>query len=96
LRTRASILQNSLEELKKRTSSIEIKQRIDAGENCRYIDSIAVPVSDKLMYDIAKLHHGDDVPLLYKSFYQSRRVWMYLTNEALPMKLTSNILQETH
>jgi hypothetical protein len=42
-----------LEELKKGTSSIEIKQRIDASvENYQYIDSIAVPVSDKLMYDI--------------------------------------------
>lgn len=58
-----AFFKNSLEELKKGTSSIEIKQRIDASVEkiITYIDSIAVPVSDKLMYDIAKTSaHGDE------------------------------------
>jgi chaperonin GroEL len=58
-----AFFKNSLEELKKGTSSIEIKQRIDASVQkiVEYIDSIAVPVSDKLMYDIAKTSaHGDE------------------------------------
>lgn len=53
----------SLEELKKGTSSIEIKKRIDKSVDkiIEYIDSIAVPVDEKLMYDIAKTSaHGDD------------------------------------
>jgi chaperonin GroEL len=69
-----AFFKNSLEELKKGTSSIEIKQRIDASVQkiVEYIDSIAVPVSDKLMYDIAKTSaHGDCT----RGFYQSRRVW---------------------
>ena len=58
-----AFFKNSLEELKKGTSSIEIKQRIDESVEkiLAYIDSIAVPVDDKLMYDIAKTSaHGDD------------------------------------
>ena len=58
-----AFFKNSLEELKKGTSSIEIKQRIDESVDkiLAYIDSIAVPVDDKLMYDIAKTSaHGDD------------------------------------
>jgi chaperonin GroEL len=57
-----AFFKNSLEELKKGTSSIEIKQNIDASvlKVLEYIDSIAVPVSDKLMFDIAKTSaHGD-------------------------------------
>lgn len=58
-----AFFKNSLEELKKGTSSIEIKQNIDASviKILEYIDSIAKPVDDKLMYDIAKTSaHGDD------------------------------------
>jgi len=58
-----AFFKNSLKELKKGTSSIEIKQRIDESVEkiLAYIDSIAVPVDDKLMYDIAKTSaHGDD------------------------------------
>jgi len=58
-----AFFKNSLEELKKGTSAIDIKQRIDASVDkvVAYIDSIAVPVSDELMYDIAKTStHGDD------------------------------------
>jgi chaperonin GroEL (HSP60 family) len=71
LRTR-SFLQNSPEELKKGTSSIEIKQRIDASVEkiAEYIDSIAVPVSDKLMYDIKTSAHGDDdCSIVQRGFY---------------------------
>ena len=53
----------SLEELKKGVSPIEIKNNIDqsVAKIVTYIDSIAIPVSDKLMYDIAKTSaHGDD------------------------------------
>ena len=58
-----AFFKNSLEELKKGISSIEIKQRIDESVEkiLAYIDSIAIPVDDKLMYDIAKTSaHGDD------------------------------------
>lgn len=58
-----AFFKNSLEELNKGTSSIEIKQNIDASviKILEYIDSIAKPVDDKLMYDIAKTSaHGDD------------------------------------
>jgi chaperonin GroEL len=58
-----AFFKNSLEELKKGTSSIEIKNRIDASvaKIIEYIDSIAVPIDEKLMYDIAKTSaHGDD------------------------------------
>ena len=58
-----AFFKNSLEELKKGTSSIEIKQRIDESVEkiLAYIDSIAIPVDDKLMYDIAKTSaHGDN------------------------------------
>lgn len=58
-----AFFKNSLEELKKGTSSIEIKQRIDESVEkiLAYIDSIAVPVDDKLMFDIAKTSaHGDE------------------------------------
>lgn len=58
-----AFFKNSLEELKKGTSSIEIKKRIDESvvKILAYIDSIAIPVSEKLMYDIAKTSaHGDD------------------------------------
>lgn len=54
---------HSLEELQKGISSIEIKQRIDDSVEkiIKYIDSIAVPVNEKLMYDIAKTSaHGDE------------------------------------
>lgn len=58
-----AFFKNSLEELKKGTSSIEIKNRIDESvvKILEYIDSIAVPVDDKLMFDIAKTSaHGDE------------------------------------
>ena len=58
-----AFFKNSLEELKKGTSSIEIKQNIEKSVEkiLEYIDSIAVPVDEKLMYDIAKTSaHGDD------------------------------------
>lgn len=58
-----AFFKNSLEELKKGTSSIEIKNRIDASVEkiLAYIDSIAVPVDEKLMFDIAKTSaHGDE------------------------------------
>ncbi len=53
----------SLEELKKGTSSIEIKRKIDESvlKVVEYIDSIAIPVTDDLMFDIAKTSaHGDE------------------------------------
>lgn len=53
----------SLQELQSGVSSIEIKNKIDASVEkiIAYIDEIAVPVSDKLMYDIAKTSaHGDE------------------------------------
>lgn len=53
----------SLEELKKGTSSIEIKNRIDdsAQKIVAYIDEKAIPVTEKLMFDIAKTSaHGDE------------------------------------
>jgi chaperonin GroEL len=58
-----AFFKNSLEELKKGTSSIEIKNRIDESviKILEYIDKIAVPVDDKLMFDIAKTSaHGDE------------------------------------
>lgn len=58
-----AFFKNSLEELNKGTSSIEIKQNIEKSVEkiLEYIDSIAVPVTEKLMYDIAKTSaHGDD------------------------------------
>lgn len=58
-----AFFKNSLEELKKGTSSIEIKQKIDESVEkiVKYIDTIAVPVNEQLMYDIAKTSaHGDD------------------------------------
>ncbi|MES2864079.1 MAG: TCP-1/cpn60 chaperonin family protein [Bacteroidota bacterium] len=54
---------HSLEELKKGSSSIEIKKRIDESvlKVIEYIDSIAVPVTEELMFDIAKTSaHGDE------------------------------------
>lgn len=53
---------NSLEELKKGTSSIEIKQRIDQSVEkiVDFVDKLSAKVNDKLMYDIAKTSaHGD-------------------------------------
>ncbi len=58
-----AFFKNSLEELKKGTSSIEIKNRIDTSVEkiLAYIDSISVPVDEKLMFDIAKTSaHGDE------------------------------------
>lgn len=58
-----AFFKNSLEELKKGTSSIEIKQNIEKSVDkiLEYIDSIAVSVDEKLMFDIAKTSaHGDD------------------------------------
>jgi chaperonin GroEL len=58
-----AFFKNSLEELKKGTSSIEIKNRIDTSVEkiLAYIDSISVPVDEKLMLDIAKTSaHGDE------------------------------------
>jgi len=52
----------SLDELKKGTSSIEIKNKIEESVSkvSEYIDSISVPVNEKLMFDIAKTSaHGD-------------------------------------
>jgi chaperonin GroEL (HSP60 family) len=64
-----------------------------------YIDSIAVPVSDKLMYDIAKTSaHGDDelAKIVQEALLKQENLELYLTNVVLPMKLTLNILQEIH
>jgi hypothetical protein len=36
-----------------------------------YIDSIAVPVSDKLMYDIAKTAHGDEAIAQQRAFIKA-------------------------
>lgn len=58
-----AFFKNSLEELKKGTSSIEIKNKIDESvlKVLEYIDSIAIPVTDELMFDIAKTSaHGDE------------------------------------
>lgn len=57
-----AFFKNSLEELKKGTSSIDIKRKIEESVDkiTAYIDSIATPVTEKLMYDIAKTSaHGD-------------------------------------
>lgn len=53
----------SIEELNKGTSSIEIKNKIEASlaKIIDYIDGIAAPVTDELMFDIAKTSaHGDE------------------------------------
>lgn len=58
-----AFFKNSLDELKKGISDIEIKEKINKSVEkiIEYIDSIAVPVDEKLMYDIAKTSaHGDD------------------------------------
>jgi len=58
-----AFFKNSLEELKKGTSSIDIKKEIDESvlKVIEYIDSIAIPVTDELMFDIAKTSaHGDE------------------------------------
>lgn len=58
-----AFFKNSLEELKKGTSSIEIKNKIDESvlKVLEYIDSIAIPITDELMFDIAKTSaHGDE------------------------------------
>ena len=58
-----AFFKNSLEELAKGTSDIEIKNNIEKSVEKinAYIDSISTPVTDKLMYDIAKTSaHGDD------------------------------------
>ncbi len=58
-----AFFQYSLDKLKEGESSIEIKKKIDESvlKILDYIDSIAVPVTDELMYDIAKTSaHGDE------------------------------------
>jgi chaperonin GroEL len=58
-----AFFKNSLDELKQGVSSIEIKNNIDksVGKVLAYIDSISVPVTEQLMFDIAKTSaHGDE------------------------------------
>lgn len=58
-----ALYKNSLLELEKGVSAIEIKENIEKSlkKIVDYIDSIAIPINDKLMYDIAKTSaHGDD------------------------------------
>jgi chaperonin GroEL len=57
-----AFFKNSLEELKQGVSSIEIKNNIDKSVEkvLAYIDSISTPVTEQLMFDIAKTSaHGD-------------------------------------
>lgn len=58
-----AFFKHSLEELNKGTSSIDIKKQIDESvlKVLEYIDSIVIPVTDDLMFDIAKTSaHGDE------------------------------------
>ena len=58
-----AFFKNSIEELKQGVSSIEIKNNIDQSVEkiLAYIDSIATPVDDKLIFHVAKTSaHGDD------------------------------------
>jgi len=58
-----ALFNNSVQELKKGISPIDIKNNIDASviKICEYIDSISTPVTEKLMFDIAKTSaHGDE------------------------------------
>jgi chaperonin GroEL len=58
-----AFFKNSLEELNKGNSAIEIKKNIDESvlKVLEYIDKIAIPLDDKLMFDIAKTSaHGDE------------------------------------
>ncbi len=58
-----AFFKHSLEELNKGTSSIEIKNQIESSleKIIAYIDGIATPVTDELMFDIAKTSaHGDE------------------------------------
>lgn len=58
-----SFFNNSLEELEKGGDAIEIKENIDKSvvKILEYLDSIAVPLTPKLMFDVAKTSaHGDE------------------------------------
>ncbi len=58
-----AFFENSIKAMENGESSIEIKEKIEASvlKVIEYIDSIAIPVTEKLMYDVAKTSaHGDD------------------------------------
>jgi hypothetical protein len=63
--------------------------------NCKYIDSIAVPVSDKLMYDIAKAHGDERLLKLYKAFIKGE-FGIVSHKRSFTDETFINILQETH
>lgn len=58
-----ALFQNSLEAVKAGKHSIQVKQELEdsLAEIIKYIAEISVPVTDKIIYDIAKTSaHGDD------------------------------------